>query len=50
MEAYIVTIESTIDTFNQYVRVDMGELKHMGDITDNIMTKLFKAYRVAPGA
>ena len=43
LETYITTVNSNIDTFNQHVKVNVEGLNTRGYITDDIMTKLFKA-------
>ena len=36
-----------IENFNQYVKVNVNVLKPRGELTDDIMVNLFKAYKVA---
>ena len=46
-DTYISTVNSDIENFNQYVKLNMDELKARGDCTDEFMTKLFEACQVA---
>ena len=41
------TVNSDIENFNQYVKVNVDGLKARGDQTDDLMINLFKAYQVA---
>ena len=45
--SYMSTVNSYIENFNQYVKVNVNVLKPRGDLTDDIMVNLFKAYKVA---
>ena len=41
------TVNSNIENFNQYLKLKMDKLKARGDLTDDLMINLFKAYHVA---
>ena len=41
------TMNSDIDNFNQYVKVNVDEIKASGERTDDLMINLFKPYHVA---
>ena len=40
------TVNSDIDNFNQYVKVNVDGLKESGERTDDLIINLFKAYQV----
>ena len=42
MGAYITTVNSNIETFNQYIKVIVEGLKAMSEMNDNLMTNLSK--------
>ena len=44
LDPYISTVNSNINTFNKHLKVNVEVLKERVKRTDNIMTKLFKAY------
>ena len=46
-EAYIATINCSIETFNQNAKVNVEGLKARGEIIDDPMKKMFKSYQVA---
>ena len=41
------TVDSHIEYFNQYVKVNVGGLKARGDSKDDLMINLFKAYQLS---
>ena len=41
------TVNSDIENFNQYVKVNVDGLKSRGERTDYLMINLFKAYQLA---
>ena len=41
------TVNSNIEIFDQYVKVNVDGLKSRGERIDDIMINLFKAYQVA---
>ena len=41
------TVNSDTEYFNQYVKVNMDELKSRGEQKDDLIINLFKAYQVA---
>ena len=41
------TVNSNIENFNQYLKFNTDKLKARGDLTDDLMINLFKAYQVA---
>ena len=47
LDIHITTVNSDIEHFNQYVKVNMYGLKARGERTDDLMINLFKAYQVA---
>ena len=42
------TVNSDIENFNHYVKVNVERLKASGEQTNDLMIILFKAYQVAP--
>ena len=40
-------VNSSIEKFNQYVKMDVDGLKASGERTDDLMINLIKAYQVA---
>ena len=47
LDAYIISIDSDIDKFNQYVKEQLNILKNRGETTQDLMVNLFKAYEKA---
>ena len=47
LDTYMSTVNSDIDNFNQYVKMNMDRLKSRGERTDDLMINLFKAYQAA---
>ena len=47
LDAYMSTVNSDIENFNQYVQVNVDGLKARGESTHNLIINLFKAYQVA---
>ena len=43
------TVNSNIENFNQYVKVNVDGLKARGERTYDLMIEIFKAYQVASG-
>jgi hypothetical protein len=44
LDTYITTVDSNIELFNQYVRVNQDGLCARGETTDDLVINLFKAY------
>jgi hypothetical protein len=44
LDAYITTIDSNIELFNQYVNINRAGLQARGETTDDLVINLFKAY------
>jgi hypothetical protein len=44
LDAYITTIDSNIELFNQYVNINRAGLQAHGEKTDDLIINLFKAY------
>jgi hypothetical protein len=44
LDAYITTIDSNIELFNQYVNINRTGLQARGETTDDLIINLFKAY------
>lgn len=44
LDSYISTVDSNIQLFNQYVKVNKEGLKARGESTDDLMINLFKGY------
>jgi hypothetical protein len=44
LDAYITTIDSNIELFNQYVNINRAGLQARGETTDDLIINLFKAY------
>jgi hypothetical protein len=44
LDAYIMTIDSNIKLFNQYVNINCAGLQAHGENTDDLIINLFKAY------
>ena len=47
LDVYMTTVNSNIETFNQYVKVNKQGLKARGQRTDDMMTNLFRGYLAA---
>ena len=47
LDTYMSTVNSDIENFNQYVKVNVDGLKARGERIDDIIINLFKAYQVA---
>ena len=50
LDTYMTTVNSNIEKFNQYVKVNVEGLRARGERTDDLMINLFKAYQVASDA
>ena len=46
-DTYMSTVNSDIDNFNQYSKVNVDGLKASGERTDDLIINLFKDYHVA---
>ena len=46
LDTYIATIQSNIETFNKYVKVNADGMKERGEMTDNLIINLLKDYEV----
>ena len=46
-DTYMLSVNSDIKKFNNYVKLNSKELKVNGEQCPNIMAKLFKGYRAA---
>ena len=47
LDAYISTVKSNIENFNQYINENVDGLKARGERTDDPVINLFKAYQYA---
>ena len=47
LDSYILTVNSNITTFNEYVRAQVYSLAARGEETQDLLVNLFKAYAVA---
>ena len=47
LDTCMYTVNSDIDTFNWYVKVNVDGLKTRGDCTEDLVINLFKDYQVA---
>ena len=47
LDTYMSTVNSDIENFNQYVKVNVDGLKARGERIDDIIINLFKAYQAA---
>ena len=45
--SYMSTVNSYIENFNQYVKVNVDGIKARGERIDDLINNLFKAYQVA---
>ena len=47
LDTYMSTVNSYIEDFNKYVKVNVYGLKARGECTDDLIINLFKVYQVA---